>query len=129
MGRHSGGLQVGSLGFIGLALLLAVLSGDILLVFAVASASAGVLILTWQHGSMVGVRAMAAPRHTASAVRWGYGALRGSIRTPSYRMAVRRYGTVPLSVALMAAHSDRTADSVGPGSASQVQAVQVLQQG
>jgi hypothetical protein len=121
--RHTHELQAGSIVFLVLALLLAVFSGDMLLVLAVGSAIAGLAVLTRQHGRAKVLRQAAVPQE------W-----RGSSRTAragglaGQRMATRRHDAAILTTKRVAAERAATSYAHVPETASQVQVVQMLQQ-
>ncbi len=131
----SGGFKAGSVAFLVLALLLAVFSGDLMLVLAVATAVGGVFLLG-AHRSLNAERRPvarqtpvpqpAAPRpvpvrHQPVTPRQSRPIVPRS--TPSARMAIRRS---PAPSAPARAHS-RAAHTTVADAPSQVQVIQVLQ--
>jgi hypothetical protein len=86
--HHVPAWKVGSLLFLGLALLLAVVSGDSLLVLAVGSAVAGIALLTMRRRDLYAERPAAIPQVQRAEPPVRVAAPHP--RTTSHRMAVRR---------------------------------------
>jgi hypothetical protein len=126
--RTTTGWQAGSIIFLVVAVLLAIFSGDVLLVLAVGSAIAGIGILARQRrGAVVSKRGAVPFTHTA--------AIRASKASKSSRghvlggqkMAVRRRHSVPITARRVAQRSGAAQARVADSS-SNVQVVKALQQ-
>jgi hypothetical protein len=125
--RHTGGWKLGTIIFLVLALLIAVFSGDVLLVLAVGSAITGLALLVGRGGRVVESRPAAQPQQAVqSSVTL---APRLQAHGGTRRMAQRRYRSAA-SLSRQVTQPGR-----GPGAAhssvadapGQAQVVQVLQ--
>jgi len=98
MKPYAKGLRAGSLGIMLLALLLAVSSGDLLLVVAVGCAIGGVVVLSGQHGSVGPIDLNATAKQRPSGPRTGSRAPGTALRSARQPMAVRLPASDPLVV-------------------------------
>jgi hypothetical protein len=95
--HHPAPYKLGSAIFLVLALVLAVASGDVLLVLAVGTAIAGIVLLTTRRSPVAARRPAAVPvreRPAATVVR---APMHARPRATSRRMAVRRYRAASLT--------------------------------
>lgn len=124
--RHTHGLQAGSIIFLVLALLLAVLSGDMLLVLAVGSAIAGLGMLTQSRDRAKVLRRAAVPQQAYRTSRPVQASRVAA--SAGQRMAVRRRSAVSLTTKRVVAEHAASSHAHISESAGQVQVVQMLQQ-
>lgn len=122
--ERTGGWKAGTVVFLVLALALAVFSGDILLVLAVATAVAGLALLVGRRREAPVRRPAAAPQHASATV--SATEVRPNPRGGSRRMAQRRYRSAASLTrrARQAAGSAHSSVADAPG---QAQVIQVLQ--
>ncbi|HWE60096.1 MAG TPA: hypothetical protein VHB98_00140 [Chloroflexota bacterium] len=129
--RRPGTLKLGSAIFLVLALALAMASGDVLLVLAVASAIAGILLLTMRRGTEPARRPAAVPVQDRPLAAERVAAPARPQRA-SGRMAVRRHRSASLfrrrvTTSARRAYGAGAADPNVAEAPSQAQVIQVLQ--